>query len=108
MSTVQELQAQLLIVKAKAYDDREKAETTQKAYQEAIGNIAKSLGYSADEPVTVAQMQAVIEHLFTQLSQAKAKSNEDELELNRLRNEMSAMLSVPAVIVHEDEDSEAG
>lgn len=103
---LQELQAQLLIVKAKAYDDREKAEGTQKAYQDAISNIAKTLGYSSDEAVTVVQMQSTIEGLFEQLSKLKAESNEDKIELKRLRNEMSEMLSVPTVIVHED--SEAG
>ena len=76
--TVQDLQAQLLIVKAKAYDDREKAEATEAAYKEAINAIAKSLGFSENEPVTVSRMCELIEQLYASNSQLKAQLNEKE------------------------------
>jgi hypothetical protein len=98
MSKEQELQAQLLIVKAKAYDDREAAVAVETALRQALNNISQALGYTKDDPVTVQDMITAINSLYQ-------RNAENEIELNRLHNEVARLLAVPAVIVHEDDEA---
>lgn len=88
---LQELQAQLLIVKAKAYDDHQKAEATETAYKEALGKIAASLGYGADQPASVQQMCDTIRNVVQQLTIAQG-------ELEYLRRELAEKQASEPVI----------
>lgn len=103
MDQVQDLQAQLLLVKAKAYDDREKAEKTETAYQEALGQIASALGYASNNPATVAQMVGSIQKLQQALTVAQG---ETEFLRNELKDALAKLESHEPAVIDEAEFEE--